>query len=58
VPLLGWAARLSKSRVPITPSPQLGAHTEAVLGADLGLDEAELQKLRERGAFGREETHG
>lgn len=58
VPLLGWAARLSKSQVPITPSPQLGAHTEAVLGADLGLDEAELQKLRERGAFGREETHG
>ena len=52
VPLLGWPARLSKSQVPITPSPELGAHTEAVLGADLGLDEDELRKLRERGAFG------
>ncbi|MBW2280075.1 MAG: CoA transferase [Deltaproteobacteria bacterium] len=52
VPLLGFAPRLSKSDVPIQPSPLLGEHTEAVLADDLGLSEEELAALRERGALG------
>ena len=52
VPLLGWPARLSKSRVEIEPSPRLGEHTEAVLAEDLDLDEREIAGLRERGALG------
>ena len=52
VPLLGFAARLSKSEVPIQASPLLGEHTESVLAEDLELSEEELTELRERGALG------
>ena len=46
VPVLGWPARLSESEVEIVASPLLGEHTDEVLAAELGLDEAELAKLR------------
>jgi formyl-CoA transferase len=51
VPLLGWPARLSASPVAIKASPLLGAHTDEVLTAELGLSPAELAALRERGAI-------
>lgn len=54
VPLLGFAPRLSKSDVPITPSPGLGAHTDEVLAADLDLTPDELGALRASGALGQE----
>ena len=31
--------------------PQLGEHTEAVMGGELGLGEAEIRRLREAGAI-------
>jgi len=54
VPLLGWPARLSESEVPIVAAPVLGKHTVDVLTADLGLDAAELARLREAGTIGKE----
>ena len=52
--LLGWPARMSKSRVPIHAAPLLGEHTDEVLAEDLGLGAEDLAALRERGAIGRE----
>ncbi len=51
VPVLGWPARLSESEVEIVASPLLGEHTDEVLAAELGLDEAELEKLRSQRAI-------
>jgi formyl-CoA transferase len=50
--LLGWPARLSESEVPIKAAALLGKHTVEVVAADLGLSESEVDKLREKGAFG------
>jgi crotonobetainyl-CoA:carnitine CoA-transferase CaiB-like acyl-CoA transferase len=49
---LGWPARLSESEVPIKAAALLGKHTVEVVAADLGLSESEVDKLREKGAFG------
>jgi len=49
VPMLGWAPRLSASEVDLVAAPGLGAHTDEVLGADLGLDSAAVAELRARG---------
>jgi len=52
VPMLGFAPRMSGSEVPMTRPPRLGEHTDEVLGADLGLGEADLAALRQDGAIG------
>lgn len=52
VPMLGWAPRLSASDVPLEAAPVLGAHTDEVLAADLGLGVDELAALRSSGAIG------
>jgi formyl-CoA transferase len=52
VRLLGWPARMSKSKVPITAAPRLGEHTGEVLRDDLGLSDEALIALRAGGAIG------
>ena len=52
VKLLGWPARMSKSEVAMKAASTLGEHTEEILTADLGLDAAGMDKLRESGAIG------
>ena len=52
VPMLGFAPRMSESEVPMRPPPRLGEHTDEVLAAELGLDEASLAPLREAGVIG------
>jgi crotonobetainyl-CoA:carnitine CoA-transferase CaiB-like acyl-CoA transferase len=37
---------------PVQPAPRLGEHTEAILRETLGLDDAELERLRADGAIG------
>ena len=56
VRLLGWPARMSKSRVPMRAAPLLGEHTDEVLGEDLGLTPEAIDGLRERGAIGSEKA--
>ena len=56
VQLLGWPARMSKSRVDIEAAPLLGEHTDEVLAEDLGLSVEALSKLRSEGSIGREMT--
>ena len=51
VRLLGFAPRMSGSQVPIEPPPDLGAHTDAVLSEELGLDATRLAALREAEAI-------
>jgi formyl-CoA transferase len=51
ITLLGQPYRLSESDVPITPAPQFGEHTDAVLTDDLGLDASKLDALRESGVI-------
>jgi formyl-CoA transferase len=46
VRMLGWPARMSASPVDYRPAPQLGADTDDVLTAELGLDPAALAALR------------
>ncbi|MCC6435434.1 MAG: CoA transferase [Acidimicrobiales bacterium] len=50
--MLGWPARMSASSVPLQVAPPLGAHTAAVLEAELGLDAAALDALRTTGIVG------
>lgn len=45
VPLMGWAPRMSESKVPIQAAPLLGEHTDEVLGEELGLAAEEIQDL-------------
>jgi formyl-CoA transferase len=45
----GFMIKMSDSRVPITPSPQLAADNEAVYGQLLGLPAEELASLRDDG---------
>lgn len=52
VPMLGWAPRLSASDVDLRVAPTLGADTDDVLGAELGLDADELADLRQRSIIG------
>lgn len=54
IKLLGWPAKMSKSKVEIQAAPLLGEHTDEVIAADLGLDQKEIDALREDGAIGRE----
>ena len=56
VQLLGWPARMSKSRVDIEAAPLLGEHTDEVLAEDLGLSVEDLSELRSEGSIGREMT--
>jgi formyl-CoA transferase len=42
----GWPVKMSNSKVPITPSPLLGADSEDVYGSLLGLSKEDLAKLR------------
>ena len=56
VQLLGWPARMSKSRVDIEAAPLLREHTDEVLAEDLGLSVEALSKLRSEGSIGREMT--
>ena len=51
VPLLGFAPRMSASDVPFERAPLLGEHTDAVLGEELGLGDAQLATLREQGVI-------
>ncbi len=45
VTLMRSPIRMSASEVPLRPAPVLGADTEAVLGAELGLTQADLDAL-------------
>ncbi len=47
--MLGWPARMSASTVDLQVAPALGAHTEEVLAAELGLDTATVARLRADG---------
>jgi formyl-CoA transferase len=49
VPLLGFPTRMSDSDVPFERAPYLGEHTDAILGDDLALDPATIQRLRQAG---------
>jgi formyl-CoA transferase len=51
--LVGNPVKLSDvAEGPLTRFPTLGEHTDEILGELLGLDEAELVRLRDRGAIG------
>ena len=54
VQLLGWPARMSKSRVAIQAAPLLGEHTDEVLTEDLGLSAEDISDLRLNGSIGGE----
>ena len=49
VRLLGWAPRMSGSRVAIERAPLLGEHTGEVLAAELGIDAEAIGALRDAG---------
>jgi len=51
-PLLGFPTRMSASEVPIVRAPYLGEHGDEVLRADLGLEDGELEVLRQHGVLG------
>ncbi|MCY3884654.1 MAG: CoA transferase [Gammaproteobacteria bacterium] len=51
IKLLGMAARLSESEVPIRVAPMLGEHTEEVLNEELDIDGIELEELRTTGVI-------
>ncbi len=52
VPMLGFAPRLSESRVEMKPPPRLGEHTDEVLAAELGLNDQQLAELRATNVIG------
>jgi formyl-CoA transferase len=47
----GWPVRLSRSYVPVTSAPLLGADNEAVYGSWLGYTREQLADLKEEGAI-------
>ena len=49
IKLLGWAARMSESEVPIKAAPLLGADSREVIASDLGLAGDEIDELVEAG---------
>lgn len=51
VELLGWAARLSESEVPMQAAPELGEGTGEILQRDLGLDAAAVERLVQQGTI-------
>jgi formyl-CoA transferase len=51
VQLIGNPIRLGSSPVEFRPAPLLGAHTDEVLAADLGLTDGDIASLREAGAI-------
>jgi len=58
VRVLGIPTKLSDSPGSVrTAPPVLGQHTRAVLSADLGLSELEIDRLEETGAIGRSASH-
>ena len=52
VRLLGWAPRLSASKVPIARAPLLGEHTGEVLAQELGAEPAEIAAWQAAGLVG------
>lgn len=52
VRMLGFAPRLSASPIVLRPAPALGAHTDEVLRAELGLEDARLAEIRAAGIIG------
>ncbi len=51
VELLGWAARLSESEVPMQAAPELGEATGEILQRDLGLDREAVDRLVQAGTI-------
>jgi formyl-CoA transferase len=51
ITLMRSPLRMSRSEVPLRPAPLLGADTDAVLSAELGLDAAAIAALREQHAI-------
>ena len=51
VRMLGFPTRMSANAVEMTPPPDLGQHTDAVLSKDLGLDASALVDLRKAEAI-------
>ena len=51
ITLMRSPLRMSRSEVPLRAAPQLGADTDSVLGAELGLNEEALANLRTAGAI-------
>ena len=49
VPILGWAPRISGTDVEIDTAPTLGADTNDVLAAELGLSPSQIAALRSEG---------
>ena len=47
----GWPVKLSRSRVPVTAAPLLGADNETVYGSWLGYTREQLADLKEEGAI-------
>jgi len=52
VTMLAPPVHLSESKVEVAPAPLLGQHTDEVLGAELGLDAAEIEELLAKGVLG------
>ena len=52
IKLLGWPVKMSESEVPLIPAPQLGEHTSAVLSAELGLTDEEVESLVQTSVVG------
>jgi formyl-CoA transferase len=52
VRMLGFAPRLSESKVDLMQPPRLGEHTDTLLSAELGLDDEQIATLRDSGVIG------
>ena len=52
VPMLGFAPRLSESKVDMKRPPRLGEHTDKLLVSELGLTDDEITTLRDAGVIG------
>ena len=52
VPMLGFAPKLSASKVAMKRPPRLGEHTDTVLASELGLAEEQITRLRDSGIIG------
>ena len=47
----GWPVKMSESYVEVTTSPLLGQHTKEVYGELLGMDEKQIEQLKEEAAI-------
>lgn len=52
IKLLGWPPNMSQSQVELQAAPQLGEHSQSVLAAELGIEEASFDKLVADGIVG------